>query len=144
MSVDLDAMFFRGDFYEWIKTPPLSKINMICNPEWGAPGEPSYGCNGGWIYVQSVRPDGPVAWLWKEVAWNVLRRADDHFEFLSKFCRTETGNCADANKEKRNCLTFDQVSTIVPSLSFLSLLHDLPSPCLVTPFFPPLCLQSCI
>jgi hypothetical protein len=75
-----------------LKNPPLQSIHMLCNTEWNP-----YGCNGGFVYVQNVRPDGPVSWVFKEVAWNLLRRADDHYEYLSQW-----------TKRSENCQSFDQ------------------------------------
>ncbi len=36
-------------------------------------GSSPFNCNGGFMYVQNVRPDGPVTWVFKQVVMSTLR-----------------------------------------------------------------------
>ena len=63
----------RSDFmvlqdpYVFLKRPPLGHANLLSAAESGC------GMNGGFVYIQNTRPDGPVAWLFHRTTEVPLR-----------------------------------------------------------------------
>ena len=55
------------DPYVYFKRPPMSTANLLVVESHGC------GMNGGLAYVQNVRPDGPVAWMFHRTTEVPLR-----------------------------------------------------------------------
>lgn len=58
LYLDTDTILF-DDPYRALKAPPLNRINMLNMPE-----NPC-GIQASFFYIQGVRPDGPIAWIFK-------------------------------------------------------------------------------
>jgi hypothetical protein len=93
LILDVDSIVF-SDPYIYLKKPPLSEMHFICNPESGVS---SFNINAGFMYVQNVAVDGPVAWAWMDTIRTALLRGDDHYNFSSFWTGT-----------RDNCHHFDQ------------------------------------
>lgn len=83
LCVDADSIFFR-DPYVHLKHPPLSTMHHMCNPEAGNTILAFY-CNGGFHYIHDVAPDGPIAWVFYDTIRTILYRADDDYNFSSRW-----------------------------------------------------------
>ena len=62
LMTDNDVIMF-DDPYAYFKAPPFSHFTVLNQQEWPDTHEP----NGGFIYVQNARPNGPAVWLFTEV-----------------------------------------------------------------------------
>jgi len=86
MSLDNDVAIF-DDPYRHLKAPPMDKVNIFCA------AESEYGCNGGFMYVQNARPDGPASWVFKQTTDVPLRWMDDHLHYISSLGRQHQSIC---------------------------------------------------
>ena len=62
LMTDNDVVMF-DDPYAYFKAPPFSHFTVLNQQEWPDTHEP----NGGFIYIQNARPNGPAVWLFTEV-----------------------------------------------------------------------------
>eukprot|EP00195_Chlamydomonas_chlamydogama_P014364 CAMPEP_0202890356 /NCGR_PEP_ID=MMETSP1392-20130828/792_1 /ASSEMBLY_ACC=CAM_ASM_000868 /TAXON_ID=225041 /ORGANISM="Chlamydomonas chlamydogama, Strain SAG 11-48b" /LENGTH=681 /DNA_ID=CAMNT_0049573911 /DNA_START=129 /DNA_END=2170 /DNA_ORIENTATION=- len=86
MSIDNDIVFF-DDPYRHLKAEPMASINLFCAIEGVCT------CNGGFMYVQNARPDGPSTWVFKQITDVPLRWMDDDLKFLDALGRKHNGVC---------------------------------------------------
>ena len=62
LMTDNDVVLF-DDPYHYFKSPPFSHFTVLNQMEfWG-----THENNGGFIYIQNARPNGPAVWLYTEV-----------------------------------------------------------------------------
>lgn len=81
LLLDSDVILF-DDPYKYFKAPPFSNFTIINQAEvlfqqedYGVTMDP----NGGLLYVQNARPDGPATWMLSEAVDRLLRWIDDGF-----------------------------------------------------------------
>ena len=69
LMTDNDVVFF-DDPYHYFKSPPFSHFHVLNQME----HYDSHSSNGGFIYIQNARSNGPTAWLFTEVHWRAHDR----------------------------------------------------------------------
>ncbi|GAX79799.1 hypothetical protein CEUSTIGMA_g7239.t1 [Chlamydomonas eustigma] len=77
LMTDNDVVFFE-DPYSFFKRPPFSHFVVLNQQEW----PDSHIANGGFIYIQNARPDGPAVWLFVEATDRLLRHADNRWSWI--------------------------------------------------------------
>lgn len=75
LMTDTDTHFFDSP-YRYFKQPPFSDYHMFAACEHSQP-EACLDLNGGFLYIQSTRPDGPVAYALHQMIERMLRWSDD-------------------------------------------------------------------
>jgi hypothetical protein len=91
-SVFTSCAFFQN-FARWALLLCTYSFMVINQQEWPN----SHSANGGFIYMQNARPNGPAVWLFTEVRWNAklyldIKIARHSFIFLNEWWETPQYN----------------------------------------------------